>query len=137
MSTGIPETLRRHGIQPSAQRLAVAEFVLETTAHPSADQVWGKVRERFPMISRATVYNTLNLFVEKGLLRQHALSEGRLVFDPHVAPHHHFVDDESGTIVDVPWDALEVKRVEKLQGLDVKEYQVVLRGRRAAPKRHA
>ena len=137
MAEPLPELLRAHGIQPSAQRLAVAEYVLRTQDHPSADEVLARVRGRVPMISRATVYNTLNLFVEKGLLRQFVLAEGRLVFDPHVAPHHHFVDDESGTIVDVPWDALEVKRVEKLQGLDVKEYQVVLRGRRAPSKRHA
>ncbi len=137
MTTPLAQALRDHGIQPSAQRLAVAEYVLRTQDHPSADEVLACVRGRVPMISRATVYNTLNLFVEKGLLRQFVLAEGRLVFDPHVAPHHHFVDDESGTIVDVPWDALEVKRVEKLQGLDVKEYQVVLRGRRGAPKKHA
>jgi len=137
MTSPLAQSLRSHGIQPSAQRLAVADYVLRTQDHPSADEVLARVRGRVPMISRATVYNTLNLFVEKGLLRQFVLAEGRLVFDPHVEPHHHFVDDETGTIVDVPWDALEVKRVEKLQGLDVKEYQVVLRGRRAPPKRHA
>ncbi|MBK9517748.1 MAG: transcriptional repressor [Anaeromyxobacter sp.] len=134
MATPLTEQLRAHGIQPSAQRLAVAEYVLRTLDHPSADEVLARVRGRVPMISRATVYNTLNLLVEKGLLRQFVLAEGRLVFDPHVAPHHHFVDDESGAIHDVPWDALEVRRVEKLQGLDVREYQVVLRGRRGAAR---
>jgi len=134
VSTSIPETLRSHGIQPSAQRLAVAEYVLDTSAHPSADQVWGKVRERFPMISRATVYNTLNLFVEKGLLRQHALSEGRVVFDPNVEPHHHFIDEGTGAIHDVPWDAVDVRRVADLKGLEVREYQVVMRGRKRGAK---
>jgi len=137
MVNPLADALRTHGIQPSAQRLAVAEYVLRTQDHPSADEVLARVRGRVPMISRATVYNTLNLFVEKGLLRQFVLAEGRLVFDPHVAPHHHFVDEESGAILDVPWEALDVRRVEKLQGLEVKEYQVVLRGRRAPPKRRA
>lgn len=135
MTPPLPEQLRAHGIQPSAQRLAVAEYVLRTLDHPSADEVLARVRGRVPMISRATVYNTLHLLVEKGLLRQFVLAEGRLVFDPHVAPHHHFVDDESGAIHDVPWDALDVKRVEKLQGLEVREYQVVLRGRRLPARR--
>jgi Fur family transcriptional regulator, iron response regulator len=130
MASALADTLREHGIQPSAQRLAVAEYVLRTQDHPSADEVLARVRGRVPMISRATVYNTLNLFVEKGLLRTFVLAEGRLVFDPHVAPHHHFVDDVTGAIHDVPWEALDVKRVEKLPGLDVREYQVVLRGRR-------
>ena len=83
------------------------------------------------MISRATVYNTLNLFVRKGLLRELQLAEGRVVFDPNMGPHHHFIDEATGRIHDVPWDALEVRRVEGLRGLDVREYQVVLRGRKA------
>jgi Fe2+ or Zn2+ uptake regulation protein len=136
MRTALAEQLRARGIQPSAQRLAVADYVLRTQDHPSADEVLSRVRGRVPMISRATVYNTLNLFVEKGLLRQFVLAEGCLVFDPHLAPHHHFVDEVAGTIHDVPWDALEVRKVEALQGLDVREYQVVLRGRRA-PSRKA
>ena len=124
------DTLERHDIQPSAQRVAVAEYVLSTDEHPSADQVWARVRERFPMISRATVYNTLNLFVERGLLRELVLAEGRVVFDPKTDPHHHFVDEVSGAISDIPWDALTVSNLEKLDGFDVREYQVVVRGRR-------
>lgn len=121
------------GIQPSAQRLAVAEYVLTTTEHPSADEVWGRVRRSFPMVSRATVYNTLNLFVERGLLRALVLAEGRVVFDPNMDRHHHFVDEETGSIHDVPWDLVQVKNVdnvEALRGLAVREYQVVMRGRR-------
>ncbi|HZY02359.1 MAG TPA: Fur family transcriptional regulator [Anaeromyxobacteraceae bacterium] len=129
------ERLRQHGIQPSAQRMAVAEYVLSTEEHPSADQVWARVRADFPMISRATVYNTLNLFVAKGLLRQLILAEGKVVFDPHLAPHHHFIDDATGSIHDVAWEAVEVKNVENLKGVDVREYQVVMRGRRGRSRR--
>jgi Fur family iron response transcriptional regulator len=130
VTVDVSATLRAHGIQPSAQRLAVAEYVLHTDAHPSADQVFAEVRSRVPMISRATVYNTLNLFVRRKLLRQLVLAEGKVVFDPHLAPHHHFVDDATGAIHDVPWDALDVRRVDALKGVQVREYQVVLRGRR-------
>jgi Fur family iron response transcriptional regulator len=128
--------LASHGIQPSAQRLAVAEYVLGTEEHPSADEVWAKVGKRH-FISRATVYNTLNLFVDKGLIRAFALAEGRVVFDPKVTPHHHFIDDDSGAIHDVPWEAVRVSNVEALRpaGYEVREYQVVMRGRRAPDKR--
>jgi Fur family iron response transcriptional regulator len=122
--------LERHGIQPSAQRVAVADYVLATTEHPSADQVWTRVRVRFPMISRATVYNTLHLFAEKELLRELVLAEGRVVFDPKMDAHHHFIDESDGTIHDVPWNAVKVGRIDKLAGFDVHEYQVVMRGRR-------
>jgi Fe2+ or Zn2+ uptake regulation protein len=129
------ELLRDRGVQPSAHRLAIAEYVLFTDEHPSADRIWAAVREAFPMISRATVYNTLNLFVEKGLLKQLTLSGGNTVFDPHVEPHHHFIDEATGAIHDVPWDALEVRRIGGLKGVEVREYQVVMRGRRLG-KRH-
>jgi Fe2+ or Zn2+ uptake regulation protein len=127
--------LREYGINPSAQRVAVADYVLSTEDHPSADEVWTRVKQRFPQVSRATVYNTLNLFVEKGLLRQFALTEGRVVFDPHTDAHHHFIDDASGKIYDVPWDAVKVSNVPKLDGFDVREYQVVMRGKRTRRKR--
>jgi Fe2+ or Zn2+ uptake regulation protein len=137
VKTDLGERLRSHGIQPSAQRMAVAQYVLATDEHPSADQVWARVKAAFPMISRATVYNTLNLFVRQGLLRQLVLAEGKVVFDPHLGPHHHFIDDATGSIQDVPWEAVEVRNVENLKGVDVREYQVVMRGRRGGRSRRS
>jgi Fur family iron response transcriptional regulator len=130
----IDTALREHGIQPSAQRLAVADYVLRTDEHPTAEQVFDRVKSRLPMISRATVYNTLNLFVDKGLLRELVLGrskdgERRVVFDPKLDAHHHFIDDSTGAIHDVPWEAVKVSKVDKLEGYDVREYQVVMRGR--------
>jgi Fur family transcriptional regulator, iron response regulator len=137
MKPVVIEMLREHGIQPSAQRVAVAEYALTTEDHPSADQVWAKVKRSFPLISRATVYNTLNLFVEKGLLQALVLSEGKVVFDPKTDPHHHFIDDVTGDIHDVPWHLLEVKNIPGMRqrGYDVRAYQVVLRGRRQPGRR--
>jgi Fe2+ or Zn2+ uptake regulation protein len=135
VSKPVVEALEEHGIQPSAQRVAVGDYVLFTDQHPSADQVWARVKKTFPMLSRATVYNTLNLFVEKGLLRQLVLAEGKVVFDPNVASHHHFIDEATGTIHDVPWHALEVRKLDSLKGYDVREYQVVMRGRTSELKK--
>ena len=131
------QVLTEHGIQPSAQRVAVADYVLHTTDHPSADQVWAEVKRTFPMLSRATVYNTLNLFTEKGLLRELVLAEGKVVFDPKLDPHHHFLDEETGEIVDVPWSALDVRRVHNLNGFDVREYQVVMRGKKTRAQKRS
>ncbi|MFW6067025.1 MAG: Fur family transcriptional regulator [Myxococcota bacterium] len=131
--TEAAEVLRRHGVQPSAQRVAVADYVLRTDAHPSADQVFARVRTEFPMISRATVYNTLNVLVERGLLRQLVLTEGRVVFDPKTERHHHFVDEATGQIHDIPWGDLRVRGIGALEDeYQIREYQVVVRGRRRA-----
>lgn len=129
------ELLASHGIRPSAQRLAIAEYVLDSTAHPSADRVFEEVSARLPMISRATIYNTLHLLVEKQLLKQLPIAEGKAVFDPQVSPHHHFVDEVTGAVLDVPWEALDVRKVEGLKGVVVREYQVILWGSaRAHPR---
>jgi len=121
--------LRKHGIQPSAQRVAVAQYVLETDAHPSADQVWAAVKKTLPVVSRATVYNTLHLFVKKGLLRELVLAPGHVVYDPKVGPHHHFIEERTGRIHDIPWEAVDVSRLGSLEGYEVHEYQVVMKGR--------
>lgn len=130
------EILEEHGIQPSAQRIAVAEYVLNTQEHPSADLVWKRVQDRVPYISRATVYNTLNLFVEKGLLRALNLSADSVVFDPKIDTHHHLIDDETGAIYDIPWDKVQVCNIEGLSGYEVHDYQVVIHGSRKRRRAH-
>jgi Fe2+ or Zn2+ uptake regulation protein len=135
MTQDLVTELREHGIQPSTHRVAIAEFVLSTDLHPTADEVWQRVQKRLPVVSRATVYNTLNLFVEKGLLRALFLAEGVVVFDPKFDRHHHFIDETTGRIHDVPWDEIEVRNAESLDGFDTRDYMVVLRGSRLPSRR--
>ena len=56
------------------------------------------------------------------------------MFDPLLEPHHHFVDDQTGRVYDIPWGAVKVTGNDLLEGFDVREYQVVMRGRRRRPK---
>lgn len=135
MHSDLVDLLHEHGIQPSAHRVAVAQYVLTTDEHPSAEKVWARVRERFPMISRATVYNTLNLFVEKELLRELHLSPESVVFDPNMERHHHLIDEETGSIHDVPWNQVEVCNITGIADYEVSDYQVVMHGRRRVTNR--
>ena len=128
MKPDVVQILEEHDIKPTAQRVSIPEYVLRTQEHPSADKVWAVVGENFPAISRATVYNTLNLFVEKGILRALHLSADSVVFDPNVETHHHFIDEETGAIHDVPWDKVQVCNIDSLREFEVHDYQVVMRG---------
>ena len=130
MTHDVPALLRHRGVRLSAHRLAVARFVLRTRSHPSAEDVFVAVQKDFPVISRATVYNTLNLFVEKGLLQRLPVGEGRVVYDPDLSPHHHLVDEDTGVVHDIPWEALEIPSVKSVQGFEVTNCQVVMRGRK-------
>ena len=136
MKRDVVELLAAGGIQPSAQRIVVAQYVLFTDEHPSADKVWARVKAGFPMISRATVYNTLNLLVERGLLRQLHLAPDSIVFDPKVEAHHHFIDEGSGRIYDVPWEKVKVCDVEHIEGFEIRDYQVVMRGKKKGRAKH-
>ena len=122
--------LRQCDIQPTPQRIAVVEYVLKSKTHPSADDVLSSALKKCPTVSRATVYNTLNLLVEKGLLGMQTIKEGAVVFDPNVEKHHHFIDNDTGDIYDIPWDQLQVKGKEKLKDFEITEFQVIMQGRR-------
>ena len=122
--------LKELGIQPTAQRVAIAEAVLGNDRHPTADDILVDAQKRCSIVSRATVYNTLNLFVEKGLVRTQILKEGTVVFDPNTRNHHHFIDEEDGSIIDIPWNWLTVQGRQKLADYDIRDYQVILRGRK-------
>ncbi len=122
--------LRKCGIQPTPQRIAVVECLTECNTHPSADDVLSNARKKCPTVSRATVYNTLNLLVEKGLLQMQTIKEGAVVFDPNLEKHHHFIDTDTNEIYDIPWNQLEVKGKEKLKDFEIIEFQVIMRGRR-------
>ena len=87
------------------------------------------------MISRATVYNTLNLFVEKGLLRELHLAPDSVLFDPKIDRHHHFIDEDTGRIFDIPWNQVDVSHIKPLRGFEIHDYQVVMRGRSRSPRR--
>lgn len=129
----IYDLLRSAGVQPTPQRVAVARYVLGTTSHPTADQVLARARRECPTLSRATVYNTLARLAERGLLRPQTIKEGVVVFDAHTERHHHFIDDATGRIYDVPWEALSVSGQKTFEEYDIRDYQVVMRGRRRRP----
>jgi len=124
----IEARLRAAGIQPTAQRLAICQYVLCQADHPTAEQVKLWVDDHFPKISLATVYNTLNTLVQAGLLRELRLSDrDSAVYDANVSEHFHFVDDATGRIWDLDSTAIDVQP-RLADGFRVRQVDVVLRG---------
>ncbi len=111
---GLVALLRERSITPTHQRVEIAQAMLGGREHLSADRVLARVNLRHPETSRATVYNTLNLFAERGLLRQVIVDPQRVFFDSNVSPHFHFYDVESGELIDVDADALSISRLPAL-----------------------
>lgn len=102
--------------------------MLAEPCHRSADQVMALLRATGSAVSKATVYNTLHLFSAQGLLREIAVDPSRLFYDSTTGPHHHFYNEDTGELVDVSADELEVSRMPALPaGTDAQSLEVVIR----------
>ncbi len=120
--------LEAAGIRPTPQRLAIAKLLFTGDKHVTADQVYDHVRSKKLNVSRATVYNTLNLFTERGLLREVYLDSTRAFFDTNLRPHFHLFYVDSGELVDVEDDELTGFFVGRLpQGVRFQDLDVVVR----------
>jgi Fur family transcriptional regulator, iron response regulator len=95
------EALRRRDIKPTHQRIEIAYALFSQGAHLSADQVMARVNETHPATSKATVYNTLNLLVEKKLIREVIVDPNKVFYDPNTEPHHHLYNVDTGELIDV------------------------------------
>jgi len=82
--------LRKLGIVPTIQRLAILEYLEQTTSHPTADQALSAIRKKFPSISRATVYNTLEALTKAGAILRLTVDPSAARYDAETAPHAHF-----------------------------------------------
>jgi Fur family peroxide stress response transcriptional regulator len=104
----IEARLREHGHAWTAPRRAISHFLCSSTAHPTAADVLAAVGGGHAASSRATVYNTLTLLEELGLIRTVLMSPGEIRYDANVARHHHLVCTECGSVEDVPAEDVSV-----------------------------
>ncbi len=128
----IRQLLLDKDIQVSAPRLAVADYVFNTKDHPTAEEVKAEVEKRMPAVSLATVYNTLHLFVEKGLLK--AVRDPKSEtwrYDCNTRPHFHFFDEQTGRMHDLDPRLLRIapdfNRLN--EQFEVSEIEVTVKGR--------
>ena len=106
--------LLRNGIRPTSQRLEIAELLLSHPQHMSADQVLGKVNKNKTVVSKATVYNTLNLLVEKGLVHQVIIESGKVFYDSNTDTHHHIYNEDTGLLIDFQAGEMMIENMPKL-----------------------
>ena len=110
-TSGCEGRLSACGIRPTAQRVRIAAVLLSAPQHLSAEQILASLRGSGARVSKATVYNTLNLFASRGLIRQLSVDGARAWFDSNIDPHYHFHDLSSGALIDVPVPDVEFSRL--------------------------
>ncbi len=117
--------LRQHAISPTHQRLEIAHVLFGRGEHLAADQILALVNAQHAETSKATVYNTLNLFRDRGLIREVIVDPKRVFYDPNTQPHHHLYNVDTGEITDIGADALAVNGLPELppgmvtEGVDI------------------
>src|SRR5262245_61208178 len=130
----VTRRLLEHGIAATEQRIRVGELLFERNQHLTAEQIIDSLRRAGARISKATVYNTLNLFAAHGLVRQINVDSARACFDSNTTRHYHVHNLDTGELVDVEVPELEFSRLPQLpEGTELAGVDVVIRVR----KRHA
>ena len=120
--------LREHGVKATPQRIEIGMLLLAEPCHMSADQILSRLRAQGSKISKATVYNTLNLLSRRGILREVAVDPSRLFYDSVVGPHHHFYNTATGELIDIDDGELEVRGLPELPaGTEAQSVDIIVR----------
>ncbi len=123
----IEEYLRQKGVNPSYQRIRILECLVNSKSHPSAEDVYKELIKEIPTLSKTTVYNTLELFADKGLVLTLSIDGNQTRYDGNTLEHGHFICESCNRVYDflVDTDALTC---EGLDGFVIKEKHFYLRG---------
>ncbi len=126
----VMEAEARRGLpRITKQRKAIFSALQGNSAHPTAEEVYQRVKRRLPRISLATVYRTLKLLAQEGLIREIAAGDGPTRYDCQIQTHYHFCCDRCGRVSDVEVPVQEhLSRELTHQGYQVRSHEVVFYG---------
>ena len=124
--------LQEHGIVPTRQRVRIAALLLARPQHLSADQLLQRVNQDGATVAKATIYNTLGLFVKRGLVREVMVERAKVFYDSNMASHYHIYDADSGELTDIDAADVEVTGLPRLpRGTRMEGMDLVIRVRQS------
>ena len=121
----IRNTLVNHGIRPSITRLAIMEYLSRVRTHPTVEEIHEHLHDDIPTLSKTTVYNTLKLFSEAGIIKLLTIDNAQIRADGFNDVHGHFMCTNCKKLFDFPLSDLAK---ECLEGFDVKTREVYYTG---------
>lgn len=126
----VENLLRAHRVTPTAQRIRIAQILFTKPGHFSAEEIYVLVNQPKCSVSKATVYNTLGLFVRRGLIKEVLVDPSKVFYDSNTSPHHHFYDIDSGELQDIAHDQININELPKLpNGKRLDSVEVLVRVR--------
>jgi len=120
--------LKRNHLKPTLQRFTLVKLLFDgKNKHFTAEDLYEKVKLKKNKISLATIYNTLHSFVEKKLLKQVSIKDGKTIFCTNMSSHHHFFNSVNGKLIDIPRNKIKLKKIPKApEGLKIDSVDVVI-----------
>ena len=106
----VHQYLESKGVNPSVQRVAIMQYMLDHWTHPTVDQIYSDLLPSMPTLSKATVYNTLKLFVDKKAVNSLFIDERNVRYDAATNLHAHFKCKHCGAISDVPLEETDLPK---------------------------
>jgi Fur family peroxide stress response transcriptional regulator len=130
----LSQKLAGSGLRNTPQREVVYSVLVGKRDHPTADEVFARVKAEMPTISLATVYNCLEALVQSNLVRQVNFERGPTRYCPNLHPHAHFHDEATGSTydIDLPPGLLEQLRNQLPSGYRASDVEITFRGRAAS-----
>ena len=119
--------MRAKGVTPTIQRVAILELLRARADHPTAEEIFRELREKFPTISLATVYNSLELLRKIGEIQQLVITKEKARYDPNPKPHHHFFCRKCERVIDLEISCPFAERGE-VEGHKVEAVQACFHG---------
>jgi Fur family iron response transcriptional regulator len=125
----IAERLRRSGLRPTRQRLALGGLLFGAgDRHISAEMLHAEAMAAGEQVSLATVYNTLHQFTQAGLLRELAIEGSKAFFDTNTSNHNHFFIEQEGKLIDIQGDLIRVDGLpDPPENMQISHIDVVVR----------
>jgi Fur family transcriptional regulator, peroxide stress response regulator len=116
----VKKLLKEKGVNPSIQRIKILKSLINNTCHPTAKDIYKKISKEIPTLSKTTVYNTVKLFAEKGILQTLITKEGETRYDIKAIPHPHFRCKKCENIFDIDKE-LVVENKQEIDGHLIEE----------------
>jgi Fur family iron response transcriptional regulator len=124
--SGVISLLQHYKISPTRQRVEIAEFLFQRPQHLSAEKILDGVTNAGNRVSRATVYNTMGLFANKGVVREILIDRERVFYDSNTDVHQHLYNVDTGELTDIYDAELDlVPQPELPEGLKLVDTDIV------------
>lgn len=124
----IVEYLQDKGVKPSYQRVKILDYVMSRKNHPTVDMIYGALSKDIPTLSRTTVYNTVKLFVDKGVVQMIGIDEQEARYDADLSVHAHFLCDRCGDIFDLEIEDSTGLKIKNTEDFSIREIHYYLKG---------